>query len=137
YLSLNTNAFSEEGIGTTALNVDEADYNSYRTDFGGRLLWGFEGQARTGHLFLQASWMHEYGDCHGTVTSSFSNANNENHTGDYKYTVNGVDLGSDWCNLGIGGNLTQNNFSVFGGYDFMVSGRQNLHTGNVGLAYQF
>ncbi|MDO5552376.1 MAG: autotransporter domain-containing protein [Planctomycetia bacterium] len=137
YLSLNTDAFAEEGEGATALNVDEADYNSYRSEFGGRLLWGFEGRCRTGNLFFQASWMHEFGDTYGTVSSSFNNQNNVNYTGDYKYTVNGVDLGSDWCNLGIGGDLTQNNFTIFGGYDFMVSGTQNLHTGNVGLAYQF
>ncbi len=137
YLSLNTNAFSETGTGATALNVDESDYNSYRSEFGGRLLWGFTGQCRTGNLFFQTSWIHEYGDTYGTVNSSFSNPNQSNYTGDYKYTVNGVDLGSDWCNLGIGGDLTQNNLTIFGGYDFMISGRQNLHTGNVGLVYQF
>ncbi len=137
YLSLNTNAFSETGTGATALNVDESDYNSYRSEFGGRLLWGFEGQCRTGNLFFQTSWIHEYGDTYGTVNSSFSNPNQSNYTGNTKYTVNGVDLGSDWCNLGAGGDLTQGNLTLFGGYDFMVSGRQNLHTGNVGLAYQF
>lgn len=137
YLSLNTNAFSEQGIGATALNIDKASYDSYRTEFGGRLLWAFEGQSRTGNLFLQASWMHEYGDTYGTVSSSFKNKNKANYTGNYKYTVNGVDLGSDWCNLGLGGDLTQNNITLFGGYDFMVSGTQNLHTGNIGLAYQF
>lgn len=81
--------------------------------------------------------MHEYSDTHGTVSSRFSNPGSANYTGDYKYTVNGVDLGHDWCNLGVGGDLTQGNMTVFGGYDFMISGRQNLHTGNVGLAYQF
>lgn len=137
YLSLNTDAFNETGTGATTLNVDESDYDSWRTEFGGRLLWAFEGQFRSGNLFFQASWMHEYSDTHGTVSSRFSNPGSANYTGDYKYTVNGVDLGHDWCNLGVGGDLTQGNMTVFGGYDFMISGRQNLHTGNVGLAYQF
>ncbi|MDO5554264.1 MAG: autotransporter domain-containing protein [Planctomycetia bacterium] len=137
YLSLTTDAFSEEGTGATALNIDESEYNSYRSELGGRLLWAFEGQRRTGNLFLQSSWIHEFGDTRGTVTSSFNNQNNENYTGDYKYNVYGVDLGTDWCNLGVGGNITQNNFTLFGGYDFLVNDTQNLHTGRVGLAWQF
>ncbi|MDD3586603.1 MAG: autotransporter domain-containing protein [Thermoguttaceae bacterium] len=137
YLSLDTNEFNETGEGATALHVAESDYDSWRTEFGGRLLWGFEGESRTGNLFLQTSWIHEYGDTHGTVNSSFSNPNQSNYAGNAGYTVSGVDLGRDWCNLGVGGHLTQNNFTIFGGYDFMVSGRQGLHTGNVGIAYQF
>ena len=76
YLSLNTSAFSEEGAGAAALNIDQADYNSYRSEFGGRLLWGFQGASRTGNLFFQTSWIHEYGNTYGTVSSSFSNPNN-------------------------------------------------------------
>ncbi len=138
YLYLKTEEFSENGMGVTALNVDESEYDSYRSEIGARIVRGFTGQrCQSGNLFFQASWLHEYGDTCGSVTSSFTNPNQQNYNGNYKYNVRGVDLGRDWCNLGVGGDYTQNNFSVYGGYDFMISDTQNLHTGNVGLAYKF
>lgn len=138
YLYLDTNAFSESGEGTTALNVDKSLYDSYRSEFGGRIVWNRAIDSnRYGSMFLQASWLHEYGDTYGTITGSFNNPGQINYTGDYDYTVRGVDLGHDWCNLGIGGKYTVNNFSVFGGYDFMVNNSQNLHTGNVGIVFNF
>ena len=138
FLSLDTAAFNESGEGATALNVDQSDYDSYRSEIGARLLRGYEGNhGGLSNLYLQASWMHEYGDSYGTVTSAFNNAGGVNYSGNAKYTVHGVDLGRDWCDMGFGGDWNRNNFTVYGGYDFLFSGTQNLHTGSIGMAYQF
>lgn len=138
YFDYESAAFDETGIGSTALSVDASEYDSWRSELGGRFVWEKRyKESVTGNLFLQASWLHEYSDTRGTVTGSFQNPNSSQFTGNGGFSVYGVDLGRDWCNMGIGLDLAVNNMNFFGGYDFFLNGDQTLYTGNVGFACRF
>lgn len=139
FITLDTDGFQETGAGSTALRVDESTYESYRSEFGGRAVWNRTySDDQFGSLIFKATWLHEFGDTCGTVVGQFSNPRSENYTGTVNpYSISGVDLGEDWCNLGVGGDFSVGNMTLFAGYDFLFNGEQNLNTGNVGLAYQF
>lgn len=138
YFHYETDAFDESGTVPTALSLDGSEYASWRSELGGRYVWSREcSDSATGNLFLQASWLHEYGDPRGTVTGSFQNPKSSQFTGSGNYSVFGVDLGRDWCDLGIGVDVAANNWALFGGYDFFLNDGQELYVGNAGVSYRF
>ncbi|MDO5580612.1 MAG: autotransporter domain-containing protein [Planctomycetia bacterium] len=138
YIYLDTDAFQENGIGTTALNIGAADYNSWRTELGARVVLNcMETSEYKGNIYLQSSWLHEFSDTCGSVSGSFRNDRSGNYSGTYSYTVNGNDLGTDWFNIGLGANCTRNQLTLFGECDFLVNNAQNFLYGNIGLAYKF
>lgn len=83
-------------------------------------------------LDLRATWMHEFeGNRAGTVTSGFAGGLG----GDF--TVQGVDMGSDFATLGatISHTFLGGQARVFGGYDLLFNNRQDLHTGSGGVEF--
>ena len=138
YFGYESGAFDETGAGSTALSIDGSEYNSWRSELGGRFVWERQyNESAARNLFLQASWLHEYGDTRGTVAGCFQNPNSSQFSGSGGYSVYGVDLGRDWYNAGIGLDVAVNNMNFFGGYDFFTSDAQSLYTGNAGFSFRF
>lgn len=140
YIHADTDRINEEGGNSLNLQIDASDYNSFRSEIGARYIlfrntFAENGQYRGGNLMIQGSWIHEYETTFGTVKATTDNLDLANYGTTSHYTVRGIDLGSDWTNLGVGANWTINRLTFFGGYDFLMNNRQTLNTGNAGLAF--
>ncbi|MDO5580863.1 MAG: autotransporter domain-containing protein [Planctomycetia bacterium] len=139
YAGLDTESFTETGSGTTALTVDETKYDSYRSELGSRVIIKYIAEdARALDFNFKAVWLHEFSDKIGEADCQFSNVNSANFTGTVSpYTIRGSEAKRDWCDLGLNIDYTIVNKRLYCGYDYLINGNEQFHTGNVGFACQW
>lgn len=139
YVWLDTESFTEEGTGATALSVDGRSNDSWRSEFGSRFLVNRTfSQGQLLNLNAKALWLHEFGCLYGETTAQFNNKGSVNFTGAVApYTVRGNQSNRDWCDLGAGLDFTVDQFTVFGGYDCLFNGSERFHAGSVGIARRY
>lgn len=133
YTHVRQDDFVETGAGALNLAVDSIEVDSLRGFLGGRLsldLWN----RRDWHVqpYLQANWMHEFGDDTGVFAGRFGAA------GSPVFAIRGLDQGRDWALLGTGINISPNNrLSLFASYDLQFNARQSIHVGSGGVQFQW
>lgn len=131
YLSSSFGSLDETGTGATALSVQMDDWNSLQTELGARLIWADKpNRTRKTSLYVQGSWIHEYLDQKREINSRFQSAPNKN----VSYAVQGLDSGSDFCNVGFGASGTWNRITLFGSYDFLMNDLVFLPVGSFGCS---
>lgn len=128
YVYLFQDDFTETGAGALNLSVGDVNSHSLRSVLGGRVSSSY--CTRHGRRWtpeVRASWMHEFLDTNQVFSSNFAGA-----TG--AFAVDGVDLGRDWANVGVGVSLQVSaNSRLFGGYDAQLNDHQVWHVGSGGF----
>ncbi len=131
----------------TAIQSKGFDLNSLRPEIGARLGCAFRTDWAAVGLNFRASWVHEFCDTQTVVENKFSNPNYGAQACGYapaftdtaaSFLITGTDLGRDYAWLGFGLTAdTRKNWTFFGGYDAFANGRAVIHTGNVGVSFNW
>lgn len=127
YLHWKTNGFTETGGALTALDVDSFDVDSFRTQLGGRVsaftLWNYV------EVELEGAWIHEAADTVADYSAALVSAQNA------RYVARGLDLGSDFFNIGPSMLFRYGNTNLFAEYQAYIGEQGTLHTGQWGAEF--
>lgn len=149
YVHLTMNDVAESGADqfVTAIQSKGFDLNSLRPEIGFRLGSAFKTDWAAIGLNLRASWVHEFCNTKTIVENKFSNPNYGSQACGYgpaftdtaaSFLVTGTDLGRDYAWFGFGFSAdTRRKWTFFGGYDAFANGRTVIHTGNLGISFNW